>query len=39
MEETSRIALGKADKKNFEEGLFHWPSSMYGRRYQKAREK
>jgi hypothetical protein len=27
MEEAFRNALGKADKKNFEEGLFDWPSS------------
>jgi hypothetical protein len=32
MEEAFRNALGKADKKNFEEGLFDWPSSLYGRR-------
>jgi hypothetical protein len=32
MEEAFRSALDKADKKNFEEGLFDWPSSLYGRR-------
>ena len=39
MKEAFRNALGKADKKNFEEGLFDWPSSLYMVEDSKKQEK